>query len=61
MYNHAIDNDYYCFSLGSTSEFQLDLLGLTGDADVQLLNSNGSINGTIILPPRIGSITLPLR
>ncbi|WP_198805169.1 pre-peptidase C-terminal domain-containing protein [Leptolyngbya sp. BL0902] len=40
----AIDtNDYYRFSVGSTSNFRLGLTGLSADADVQLLNSSGSV------------------
>ncbi len=55
-------NDYYRFSLGSTSNFVLNLNGLSDDANVRLLNSNGdtiigsynfgteteSISGTIL-------------
>ncbi|GCL46305.1 S8 family serine peptidase [Microcystis aeruginosa] len=36
-------NDYYRFSLGDTSNFSLDLTGLSADADVSLLNSNGRV------------------
>ncbi|WP_375328542.1 S8 family serine peptidase [Microcystis sp. BLCC-F210] len=36
-------NDYYRFSLGTTSNFSLDLTGLSADADVSLLNSNGRV------------------
>lgn len=35
-------NDYYRFSLGATSNFNLSLTGLNGDADVVLLDSNGA-------------------
>jgi subtilisin family serine protease len=36
-------NDYYRFSLGTTSDFSLNLTGLSADADVSLLNSSGSV------------------
>jgi subtilisin family serine protease len=36
-------NDYYRFTLSDTSNFRLNLSGLTADADVELLNSAGSI------------------
>ncbi|NCQ90497.1 MAG: S8 family serine peptidase [Microcystis aeruginosa LG13-03] len=36
-------NDYYRFSLGTTSDFSLNLTGLSADADVSLLDSNGSV------------------
>ncbi|NMF59613.1 C2 family cysteine protease [Pseudanabaena yagii] len=36
-------NDYYRFTIGNTSNFNLSLNGLTSDADVQLLNSSGSL------------------
>nr|WP_287697204.1 PPC domain-containing protein [Microcystis sp. M058S1] len=36
-------NDYYRFSLGTSSNFSLNLTGLSADADVSLLNSNGSV------------------
>jgi hypothetical protein len=36
-------NDYYRFNIGNTSNFNLSLNGLTSDADVQLLNSSGSL------------------
>jgi subtilisin family serine protease len=36
-------NDYYRFTLGATSNFNLTLNGLSSDADVQLLNSAGSV------------------
>jgi hypothetical protein len=36
-------NDYYRFSLANTSNFNLGLAGLTSDADVELLNSSGSV------------------
>ena len=35
-------NDYYRFSLGSASNFNLSLTGMSADADVQLLDSNGN-------------------
>ena len=36
-------NDYYRFTLSNTSNFNLTLNGLSADADVQLLNSSGSV------------------
>ncbi len=39
----ADTNDYYRFTVGSQSNFSLGLTGLTADADVQLLNSAGSV------------------
>lgn len=36
-------NDYYRFSLNQTSNFRLALNGLRSDADVQLLDSTGSV------------------
>jgi len=36
-------NDYYRFSLGTTSDFSLNLTGLSADANVSLLDSNGSV------------------
>jgi hypothetical protein len=36
-------NDYYRFSLGTTSDFSLNLTGLSDDADVSLLDSNGTV------------------
>jgi len=36
-------NDYYRFTLNSASSFSLLLSGLNADADVQLLNSSGSV------------------
>ena len=36
-------NDYYRFSLGGSSNFSLNLTGLSADADVSLLDSNGSV------------------
>ena len=36
-------NDYYRFSLGDISDFSLNLTGLSADADVSLLDSNGSV------------------
>jgi Bacterial pre-peptidase C-terminal domain len=40
----AVDtNDYYRFTLNTTSDFSLTLSGLTADANVQLLNSSGGL------------------
>ena len=39
----ADTNDYYRFYVGSQSNFSLNLRGLTADADVQLLNSSGTV------------------
>jgi trimeric autotransporter adhesin len=39
------DLDYYRFSLSNNSSFQLNLSGLSIDADVQLLNSSGTVIG----------------
>jgi hypothetical protein len=36
-------NNYYCFSLANSGNFNLGLTGMTADADVQLLNSSGSV------------------
>ncbi len=36
-------NDYYRFTLANSGNFNLGLTGLTADADVQLLNSSGSV------------------
>ncbi|MCA2656854.1 PPC domain-containing protein, partial [Microcystis sp. M061S2] len=36
-------NDYYRFSLAGSSNFSLNLTGLSADADVSLLDSNGSV------------------
>jgi hypothetical protein len=36
-------NDYYSFSLANSGNFNLSLTGMTADADVQLLNSGGSL------------------
>jgi subtilisin len=36
-------NDYYRFSLGTSSNFSLNLTGLSADADVSLLNSSGGV------------------
>jgi subtilisin len=36
-------NDYYTFTLGTTSNFTLALAGLTADADVSLLDGNGNL------------------
>jgi len=38
-------NDYYSFSLGTNSNFSLSLSGLAADADVQVLNSAGTVIG----------------
>ncbi|AFY42497.1 pre-peptidase C-terminal domain-containing protein [Nostoc sp. PCC 7107] len=35
-------NDYYRFTLGTASNFRLNLSGLSADADVELLNSSGA-------------------
>ncbi|NGZ28354.1 MAG: hypothetical protein G8345_15875, partial [Magnetococcales bacterium] len=37
------DSDYYSFSLTSDSTFSLYMSGMTGDADVYVLNSNNSV------------------
>jgi hypothetical protein len=39
----ADPNDYYRFTLANPSDFSLSLTNLTADADVQLLNNNGSL------------------
>ncbi|MCA2708056.1 MAG: S8 family serine peptidase, partial [Microcystis sp. M025S2] len=39
----ADTNDYYRFSLGTSSNFSLSLTGLSADADVSLLDSNGTV------------------
>ncbi|MFM7470431.1 MAG: PPC domain-containing protein, partial [Nodosilinea sp.] len=39
----ADTNDYYRFDLAQTSTFNLTLNGLSADADVQLLNSSGTV------------------
>ncbi|GBL16486.1 subtilisin E [Microcystis aeruginosa NIES-1211] len=39
----ADTNDYYHFSLGTSSNFSLNLTGLSADADVSLLNSSGGV------------------
>ncbi|MGI0487110.1 S8 family serine peptidase [Pantanalinema rosaneae CENA516] len=39
----ADTNDYYRFTLDRTALFDLDLTGLSSDADVQLLSSSGAI------------------
>ena len=39
----ADTNDYYRFSLGGSSNLNLSLTGLTANADVQLLNSAGTV------------------
>ncbi|MEY3334253.1 MAG: hypothetical protein RLZZ176_2556, partial [Cyanobacteriota bacterium] len=39
----ADTNDYYRFTVASTSNLNLSLNGLTSDANVQLLNSSGSL------------------
>jgi pimeloyl-ACP methyl ester carboxylesterase len=36
-------NDYYSFSLGTASNFDLSLTGLSADANVQILNSSGVV------------------
>jgi len=36
-------NNYYCFSLANSGNFNLGLTGMTADADVLLLNSSGSV------------------
>lgn len=36
-------NDYYRFTLNKNSDFSLTVNGLSGDADVQLLNSSGTV------------------
>ncbi|TRT99968.1 MAG: peptidase S8, partial [Microcystis flos-aquae Mf_QC_C_20070823_S10D] len=36
-------NDYYRFTLANSGNFNLGLTGMTADADVQLLNSSGSV------------------
>ncbi|NJN11398.1 MAG: hypothetical protein HC815_26855, partial [Richelia sp. RM1_1_1] len=46
-------NDYYRFRLGSTSILNITLDGLSADADVQLLNSNGEV----IVSPEEGGTT----
>jgi hypothetical protein len=58
----STDVDYYRFSLSNTSNFNLSLTGLTSDADVQLLDSNGrnlaSSTNRGITPERItGQLT----
>lgn len=35
-------NDYYKFSIGTTSSFSLSMTGMSANADVQLLNSSGA-------------------
>ena len=45
----ADTNDYYRFSVGTQSNFSLGLTGLTADADVQLLNSSGTVISSSIL------------
>jgi trimeric autotransporter adhesin len=49
VFNDAIGNgdtnDYYRFTLADSRNFQLNLTGLTSDADVQLLNSAGTAIG----------------
>jgi subtilisin family serine protease len=39
----ADPNDYYRFTLATTSDFSLSLTNLTADADVQLLNGSGTL------------------
>ncbi len=36
-------DDYYTFALGATNDFRLSLDGLRGDANVELLDTNGNI------------------
>jgi Subtilase family/Bacterial pre-peptidase C-terminal domain/FG-GAP-like repeat len=38
-------NDYYRFTLNSNTSFRINLNGLSADADIQLLNSDGNIIG----------------
>ncbi|MFB2981936.1 Calx-beta domain-containing protein [Microseira sp. BLCC-F43] len=48
----ADTNDFYRFTLNSNSNFSLTLNGLSGNADVQLIqdvNNNGIINGNDVL------------
>ena len=45
-------NDYYSFTLGSSSDFNLELNGLSDDADVQLLDSSGEV---IVSPENSGT------
>ncbi|NJN30260.1 MAG: S8 family serine peptidase [Synechococcales cyanobacterium RM1_1_8] len=47
-------NDYYRFSVGTTSNFSLALNGLSADADVQILNSAG-----VVLQSSLASGTSP--
>jgi hypothetical protein len=46
-YNDSVSttdtNDYYCFYVDSISNFELDLWGMSADADVQLLDSDGYV------------------
>jgi len=42
-------NDYYRFNIGPSSNFSLRLDGLTADADVQILNSAGTVIGSSTL------------
>ncbi|MBD2268461.1 PPC domain-containing protein, partial [Anabaena sp. FACHB-1391] len=39
----ADTNDYYSFDVTTPSNFSLSLTGLSADADVQLLNSSGTV------------------
>ncbi|MCD8487773.1 MAG: S8 family serine peptidase [Desertifilum sp.] len=39
----ATDTDFYKFSLGAENEFQLSLTGLTADANVEIINENGTV------------------
>jgi hypothetical protein len=54
-------NDYYRFSLGATSNFNLSLSGLSADADVQVIrdtNSNGVVDtGEVIRSSANGGTT----
>ena len=42
----ADSNDYYRFDLNGTRDLRLSLTGLTGDADVEVLNSSGAVIGS---------------
>jgi hypothetical protein len=45
----ADNNDYYRFSLNGTRDLRLSLTGLSADADVQVLNSSGTVIGSSAL------------
>lgn len=45
----ADNNDYYRFSLNGTRDLRLSLTGLSADADVQVLNSFGTVIGSSAL------------